>query len=173
MNLEEFSGPQIPQYAILSHCWGIEEVTFQDIQDIGRSRWHLMAGATKIRYAIVESSRHDLNYVWIDTCCIDKSSSAELSEATNSMYSWYEESEICFAYLEDIPSAQSSTTGLGHSRWFIRGWTLQELIAPANINFYGCRPAIPRMGTIFPDPSNAAGLSARIPSEYIKYRSNP
>ena len=96
-----------------------------------------MAGATKIRYAIVESSRHDLNYVWIDTCCIDKSSSAELSEATNSMYSWYEESEICFAYLEDIPSAQSSTTGLGHSRWFIRGWTLQELIAPANINFYG------------------------------------
>jgi Heterokaryon incompatibility protein (HET) len=137
MNLEEFSGLQIPKYAILSHCWGIGEVTFQDIQHVGRSRWHLMAGATKIRYATAESSRHDLNYVWIDTCCIDKSSSAELSEAINSMYSWYEESEICFAYLEDVTSVQSSIAGLGHSRWFTRGWTLQEMIAPAKIDFYG------------------------------------
>ncbi|KAK3301736.1 uncharacterized protein B0T15DRAFT_563241 [Chaetomium strumarium] len=71
--------------------------------------------------------------MWIDTCCIDKSSSAELSEAINSMYRWYVRSRACYAYLSDVTDVEH----LGNSRWFTRGWTLQELIAPHNVEFYG------------------------------------
>jgi hypothetical protein len=45
-----------------------------------------------------------LEYIWIDTCCTDKKSSAELSEAIKSMFSWYENAEFCTAYLEDVES---------------------------------------------------------------------
>lgn len=84
-------------------------------------------------------------WIWIDTCCIDKSSSAELSEAINSMYCWYERAAVCYAYLVDVPPRNPKTatkktseivSELGRSRWFTRGWTLQELVAPANLEFY-------------------------------------
>lgn len=71
-------------------------------------------------------------YVWIDTCCIDKSSSAELSEAINSMFRWYQESKICYAFLSDVADGR---TLFHESRWFSRGWTLQELIAPKRVVF--------------------------------------
>jgi hypothetical protein len=79
-------------------------------------------------------------YVWIDTCCIDKERSAELSEAINSMYRWYKEAQVCIAYLADVPSEDSPRSlysALAMSRWFTRGWTLQELIAPPTVKFYG------------------------------------
>jgi hypothetical protein len=138
MNLEEYFGAQIPKYAILSHCWGEGEVTFQDMNS---SKWQHMPGARKTNYASSQCRRDGLEHLWIDTFCIDKSSSAELSEAINSMYSWYEKSEICYAYLEDLfrrtqsGSLQTDSDLLG-GRWFTRGWTLQELIAPSKINFY-------------------------------------
>ncbi|RYP01527.1 hypothetical protein DL764_006193 [Monosporascus ibericus] len=69
-------------------------------------------------------------------CCIDKASSAELTEAINSMFRWYRNAEICYAYLSDIPSAKRIHQKLERSRWFTRGWTLQELIAPAEVVFY-------------------------------------
>jgi hypothetical protein len=77
---------------------------------------------------------------WIDTCCIDKSSSAELSEAINSMFKWYNDAEVCYAFLSDVnadedPNAWPSS--FRNSRWFTRGWTLQELIAPGVVYFYG------------------------------------
>ncbi|KAK8060938.1 hypothetical protein PG996_010868 [Apiospora saccharicola] len=75
---------------------------------------------------------HGLSHVWIDTCCIDQSSSAELSEAINSMFRWYQEAEVCFAYLYDATGVQDFT----ESDWFNRGWTLQELIAPRAVEFY-------------------------------------
>ena len=99
-----------------------------------------------------------MDYIWIDTCCIDKSSSAELSEAINSMYRWYEESNVCYAYLEDVeedyqdasedPVEDTNNDSIKRlngkvekkirkSRWFTRGWTLQELIAPSQISFFG------------------------------------
>jgi hypothetical protein len=89
-----------------------------------------------------EGSTDGHKYVWIDTCCIDKRSSAELSEAINSMWKWYWKSEVCYAYLADVPSEGfiSGTTDyseLSRSRWFTRGWTLQELIAPHNLLFLG------------------------------------
>ncbi|PMD65672.1 HET-domain-containing protein, partial [Hyaloscypha bicolor E] len=140
--LEEYFGSQIPKYAILSHCWGVEEVEFQHING---SEWHGMCGATKIQYASSQCKKEGLRYIWIDTCCIDKSSSAELSEAINSMYGWYEGSVVCYAYLEDVGRALSTQTSYGpsnkdktveESRWFTRGWTLQELIAPAKVDFF-------------------------------------
>ena len=80
------------------------------------------------------------DYIWIDTCCIDKTSSAELSEALNSMYRWYQEAEECYAYLADVPhNSINRATGVTgpswKSRWFTRGWTLQELIAPLSVIF--------------------------------------
>lgn len=77
----------------------------------------------------------DIPYVWVDTCCIDKSSSAELSEAINSMFRWYAKSEVCYAYLDDI-NGSSYIRELPTARWFTRGWTLQELIAPRNMIFF-------------------------------------
>jgi hypothetical protein len=146
LQIEEFSGSTIPAYAILSHCWGESEVSFEDINLPGNV-WMGKLGAKKIKYACEQSKRDGWDWVWIDTCCIDKRSSAELSEAINSMYNWYEASQVCYAYLEDvfIPSESFKVPDalitfqdlLKRSRWFTRGWTLQELIAPAQVVFYG------------------------------------
>ncbi|KAH8654577.1 heterokaryon incompatibility protein-domain-containing protein [Tricladium varicosporioides] len=135
--LEEYFESRVPPYAILSHCWGEGEVLFQDINS---SEWHRKTGARKINFACAQTLKGDLNlnYVWIDTCCIDKSSSAELSEAINSMYRWYQNAKICYAYLDDVDqrSTDRSNKDFQQSRWFTRGWTLQELLAPAHVDFY-------------------------------------
>ena len=107
--------------------------------DIERTNVQDKAGYKKIQYSCTQAVAYGLHYVWVDTCCIDKRSSAELSEAINSMYSWYQNARICFVYLADVtirvnvPIADSAFT---NSRWFTRGWTLQELIAPSNLIFY-------------------------------------
>lgn len=158
-------GEKPPLYAILSHTWEEEEVTFQDIQHLeAASR---LKGYAKIQGCCRQALIHGYNWVWIDTCCIDKTSSSELSEAINSMYKWYQESSICYAYLADIPeylyddlhdvqiycskieqdlrvfappSAEDreayGKVYMTKSRWFTRGWTLQELIAPRFVEFY-------------------------------------
>ena len=135
MGLEQKFGDQIPPYVIVSHCWGEEEVTFQDMNG---SKWQSMRGARKILYASQQCRADGLSYMWIDTCCIDKTSSAELSEAINSMYSWYEKAQHCYAYLEDVDveGLDDIVDGLRASKWFTRGWTLQELIAPRSVTFY-------------------------------------
>lgn len=79
-----------------------------------------------------------LEYVWIDSCCIDKSS-AELSESLNSMYAWYAKAQICYAYLVDVPAADDPSqpgSAFEQSKWLTRGWTLQELLTPAGIFFF-------------------------------------
>ncbi|KAK1829899.1 heterokaryon incompatibility protein-domain-containing protein [Podospora conica] len=123
-----------PTYAILSHTWGDQEVTFQEMQSGDPPTWK--EGYRKIVGTCKLASESGIDYAWVDTCCIDKSSSAELSEAINSMFRWYEEAEICYAYLSDISSDASELEQFGNSRWFTRGWTLQELIAPRQVNFY-------------------------------------
>jgi hypothetical protein len=80
-------------------------------------------------------------YVWVDTCCIDKTSSAELSEAINSMFSWYQKADVCYVYLSDylFPARKDNSLDeefFKNSRWFTRGWTLQELIAPESVVFF-------------------------------------
>src|SRR3984885_3787830 len=128
LKLEEFGGNQVPPYAILSHKWGEYEITLPDVE---ADRARNMLGYSKIENTCSVAHKDGFGYVWIDTCCIDKTSSAELSEAINSMYRWYQEAEVCYAYLADVvPNAKSL-----ESRWFTRGWTLQELIAPSNVIF--------------------------------------
>ncbi|KAI1211910.1 HET-domain-containing protein [Annulohypoxylon truncatum] len=141
IQLREFQGSAIPKrkYAILSHTWGEDEVSFQDLQaGTGRNK----EGYQKIVFTCEQAKRHGYKWAWVDTCCIDKSSSAELSESINSMFLWYKESAICYAYLVDVEQSQfpyARSNGHGEpqvSRWFTRAWTLQELIAPRVLCFY-------------------------------------
>ncbi|RDW63708.1 hypothetical protein BP6252_11253 [Coleophoma cylindrospora] len=140
LQLSSFFGAELPPYVTLSHTWGSDEVLFADIQE-GTAR--NKSGFRKVRGCCRKAAADDFAWVWIDTCCIDKSSSAELSEAINSMYQWYKASVICYVYLEDISTAGTHTmprispfVGWTKSRWFTRGWTLQELIAPPILEFY-------------------------------------
>lgn len=135
LRLAEFFGDQVPQYAILSHTWDEEEVTFQDIQDPIRET---RKGFAKISSCCAQARKDELEWVWIDTCCIDKSSSAELSEAINSMYQWYRDASVCYVYLSDVRSQGPffDEGAFGAARWFTRGWCLQELIAPSELEFY-------------------------------------
>ena len=190
LKLEEFFEEKIPKYAILSHTWAEGEISYKDFV---KNRNHDAAGWTKIRNCCKFAHNRGHNYVWIDTCCIDKRSSAELSEAINSMYRWYQQTKVCYAYLSDV----SYDEGFEHegengsanevdvknndniedeiedvdktnpdddledsndemlytngekphhlpehverafcaSKWFTRGWTLQELLAPNHVYF--------------------------------------
>jgi hypothetical protein len=130
--LEE-SFDKTPGYAILSHTWGAEELTFKDMERDGYTESRKVDGCCE------QAVKDGLDYVWIDTCCIDKSSSAELSEAINSMWDWYYQSGICYAYLADVPpgiDVEEDDSEFARSRWFTRGWTLQELISPRVVAFY-------------------------------------
>ncbi|PVH97878.1 HET-domain-containing protein [Periconia macrospinosa] len=134
--LKEFFGASIPPYAILSHVWGAEEVTFNDLLTQDHKSKH---GYAKINGCCQEAANQGIVWVWVDTCCIDKSSSAELSEAINSMFNWYQNSKICFVYLEDVPALENpfmSNSAFCNSRWWTRGWTLQELLAPRHVVFF-------------------------------------
>ena len=135
------------KYAILSHTWGPdnEEVTFKDLID---STGEDKAGYEKIRFCEEQARKNKLRYFWVDTCCIDKSNQVELHEAINSMFRWYRKAARCYVYLSDV-----SVAGGGRkrerrqseppwepefrgSKWFTRGWTLQELLAPASVEFF-------------------------------------
>ncbi|KAF0315511.1 het domain-containing protein [Colletotrichum asianum] len=122
LELEEFLGSDTPDYAILSHTWSCGE----------------KQGYQKILDACAQARGAEYNFLWVDTNCIDKSSSSELTEAINSMFSWYFHSGVCFAYLSDIPTSGQNfdADGISCSRWFARGWTLQELLAPKEVLFY-------------------------------------
>ncbi|KAI9775014.1 MAG: hypothetical protein M1839_001614 [Geoglossum umbratile] len=143
-SLVEFVGKNIPRYAILSHTWGSddEEVTFNDLTNgTGKDR----PGYRKIRFCGKQAANNGLQFFWVDTCCIDKSSSAELSEALNSMFRWYQNAARCYVYLSDVSVSTSDgddefsrgwKPAFKKSRWFTCGWTLQELIAPASVEFF-------------------------------------
>ncbi|KAF3045290.1 hypothetical protein E8E11_006709 [Didymella keratinophila] len=136
LRLHEFP-TDIPEYVILSHTWLDEDEVQYD--DVGKPEVQNMPGYNKLRAACLQVSADGFKWIWIDTCCINKNSSAELSEATNSMYTWYWNAEICYAYLVDVPSSDSHILAMSNfvkSRWWTRGWTLQELLAPAMVEFY-------------------------------------
>lgn len=142
------------KYAILSHCWSYpnsEEIEFEEMQKItdmkkdvlDKSGVRKRTGYEKILRTCLRAREDELKMVWVDTCCINKASSAELSEAINSMFRWYSESERCYAYLHDVSGGFPTTCNKeafpesnGWPRWFSRGWTLQELVAPRKVQFF-------------------------------------
>jgi hypothetical protein len=146
LSLTEFLEDNVPEYAILSHRWGAEEVTFAAVMN---STAKDKAGYRKIQFC-GEQARHDgLQYFWVDTCCIDKSNAVEYQHAINSMYRWYRDATKCYVYLPDVsfPGSDSASRSnvawestFRESEWFRRGWTLQELIAPS------CRLLLQRGG---------------------------
>ncbi len=139
LRLESFFGLTIPEYAILSHTRGKEEVLFEDMRDPAQPLPTQKTGFAKLEGSCAQARRDGYKYIWIDTCCIDKSSSAELSESINSMFQWYLHSARCYAFLADVNDLSDkagSWKTLEKSRWFVRGWTLQELIAPRDVRFY-------------------------------------
>lgn len=135
----------IPPYAILSHTWGRDEdeVTFQEVsQGQGLEK----AGYRKIEFCGKQALVDGYTHFWVDSCCIDKSNNAELSEALNSMFRWYQKAQKCYVYLTDVSKEKDDKhddmvrpawqRAFNESRWFKRGWTLQELVAPSVVEFY-------------------------------------
>lgn len=171
LEFEIFNDESLPEYLILSHTWGDEEVSYQDMrylqklailpvslrQDtaalfslslstgtsyVSREDIESKAGYRKVTSTARMALERDYRFFWIDTCCIDKTSSSELQEAINSMYRWYEEAAICIAFLDDVyPGVVRNLSDfhfgelLAGTRWITRGWTLQELIAPREVHF--------------------------------------
>ncbi|KAL3297179.1 HET domain-containing protein [Colletotrichum asianum] len=154
LHLESNKDPSKERYAILSHTWGDDEVTFKDLQNFSRAQTQV--GFAKISRTCELALERGFKYVWVDTCCIDKSSSAELTESINSMFAWYQQAAVCFVWLEELapvhqgaesPASAENIASSGNQklydisemrscRWFSRGWTLQELIAPREVEFY-------------------------------------
>ena len=138
---------EIPPYAILSHTWGDQEVLYEDVKtsDVKEFETEKQGGWDKIRFCARQAKLDGLEHFWVDTCCIDKANHTELSEAINSMFRWYQNASRCYVYLPDVEcriSQESQEPSPGweaafeESRWFTRGWTLQELVAPGSVEFF-------------------------------------
>jgi hypothetical protein len=134
----------LPAYAILSHTWGgdDEEVTYNDmIEGSGKFK----TGHRKIQFCGEQAARDGLQYFWVDTCCIKKSDAVELQRSINSMFRWYKNAAKCYVYLSDISIPDDNVkndskldfeTAFRTAKWFTRGWTLQELLAPSSVEFF-------------------------------------
>jgi hypothetical protein len=133
-----------PAYAILSHTWGAddEEVTYNDMVE-GSGKFK--TGHRKIRFCGEQAARDGLQYFWVDTCCIKKSDAVELQRSINSMFRWYKNAAKCYVYLSDISIPDDNVksdskldfeTAFRMAKWFTRGWTLQELLAPSSVEFF-------------------------------------
>jgi hypothetical protein len=141
--LKSFNVDDLPPYAILSHTWSEGEITYDElVADRGKGK----TGYDKIRFCGDRAAADGLEYFWVDTCCINKSTNDELSTAINSMFRWYQRAKKCYVYLPDVCVSEEVTDALAYritweeafrqSRWFTRGWTLQELLAPASVEFF-------------------------------------
>jgi hypothetical protein len=133
---------EIPPYAILSHTWGEQEVIFDDLKSLDNVKdvdANKEAGWNKIRFCAQQAERDGLKHFWVDTCCIDKTNSQELQEAINSMFRWYQNAKKCYVFLSDVENDTLEGDGkhaFRQSKWFTRGWTLQELLAPPSVEFF-------------------------------------
>lgn len=141
----EFAGVTVPPYAVLSHTWDQDdhEVSYQDlIAGNGPNKF----GWRRLAFCARQAKRDGLRYFWVDSCCIDKRSSAESSEAVTSMFRWYYRSAQCFVYLSGVSSKTPETASVALKavleiqilgiKWFTQGWALQELLAPRIVKFF-------------------------------------
>ena len=146
----EFRDDETTDYAILSHRWIEQEVNYEEMVDLEKvvkekqKEIRRRGSYQKILGTCEQAKKDGYEWLWVDTCCIDKRSSAELSEAINAMYRWYENSRVCYVYLHDVTDPSFPTAGdsekypssKGWPAWFLRGWTLQEMIAPKDVQFF-------------------------------------
>lgn len=189
---KEFFDSQRPAYAILSHTWGDEEVSYLDllfmtsdlppsalgaVQSLLRNPSRDSEGYRKVEACCRVARERGFDWVWIDSCCIDKSSSAELSEAINSMWQWYRDAGECYAYLfdvsfgsNDLPLGRHGRQAWQDARWFTRGWTLQELLAPRQVIFFNSGwEALASKNQMAHELSSITG----IPLDYLTGRYDP
>ncbi|GKZ37955.1 hypothetical protein AbraIFM66950_009818 [Aspergillus brasiliensis] len=169
LKLVEFMSDTIPPYAILSHTWVHgQEVIFEDMLSGTAEK---KPGFTKLKKTAEQAADDGFEYVWIDNCCIDKRSSAELSEALNSMYAWYQAASICYAYLSDVPTdvrIQDGDSEFARCRWFTRGFTLQELLAPREVVFFSSEwKAIGRKTELYEVLSTITGIGIQYLSQEV------
>jgi hypothetical protein len=151
----------IPPYAILSHIWENEEVTFNDVKS--RNQQEQLAGYSKLALTARLAAKDGLEYFWVDACCIDKSDRKKLSESTKSMSRWYQKATVCYIYLSDVsinkarsnsrdslstlatkPQYEGSpdwTENFRRSQWFRRGWTSQDLLVPNSTEVFSVEGA--------------------------------
>ncbi|RII24885.1 hypothetical protein CUC08_Gglean005700 [Alternaria sp. MG1] len=142
--LTDFRGKTIPPYAILSHRWSDSEILIEDISN--KTYKEKEEGYRKLQFCAERAAQDELQYFWIDTCCIDRWNNNERSKAINSMFRWYKNAARCYVFLPDVsvstaiePVQRSDWEASFHdSVWFTRGWTLQELIAPVSVEFFSC-----------------------------------
>ncbi|KAI1853180.1 hypothetical protein JX265_011461 [Neoarthrinium moseri] len=139
LELYDFTGDDVPPYAALSHIWANGEVSYHDIINGDAP---LKIGFRKIQHACRQAIKDNLDWTWIDTCCVDRTSSAETTEAINSMYQYFRQAAWCYVFLADVFTVDDALSEedryhqLRRSKWFTRGWTLQELIAPPRTLFF-------------------------------------
>jgi hypothetical protein len=141
--VKSFLEENAPPYAILSHTWSSEEHDEVKLQDIKDGTGTKKTGFQKLLFCRNQAKPDGLQYFWVDTCCIDQTNHVELSEAINSMFRWYKKAEKCYVYLSDVSVHKKDgdahiewESAFRNSRWFTRGWTLQELLAPKIVEFY-------------------------------------
>jgi hypothetical protein len=142
--LTDFRGRLIPPYAILSHRWSNSEALFEDMSN--RTYEAREEGYRKLQFCAEQAAQDGLQHFWIDTCCIDRWDNNERSKAINTMFQWYQDAARCYVILSDVsvPSATDASlrssweASFRNSKWFTRGWTLQELITPVLVDFFSC-----------------------------------
>lgn len=128
LSLEHFEGTCVPRYATFSHAWETDEASYEDmVKGTARSR----KGFLKVQVYAEQAKQDGCNYAWIASCCIDRRNSAELSDAINSMYAWYQNAAICYSHLSDFDFKPESArwAKLGQGTWLDACWTVQELLA--------------------------------------------
>lgn len=167
---------ELPKYAVLSHTWlpGSDEITYDDIVH-GAAHYRDKGGYAKLKFCCDQAAKDDLEHFWVDSCCIDKSSSSELTEAINTMFKWYRNATRCYAYLVDVSATEDDIVSTAAterwrgefqaSKWHTRGWTLQELLAPVTVDFYSLQ------GTRLGDKRSLQELiheATRIPTEALQ-----
>ncbi|KAI6028003.1 hypothetical protein BKA83DRAFT_4490519 [Pisolithus microcarpus] len=124
-------------YAILSHAWRVGET--HHFHDVGTESVRIQPGYEKVEMCCELARQDGLDYVWIDTCCADANSSAARTETAMSAYTWFQQAQVCYTYLDDVDGSEDPREGYStfrHSRWFKRAWTLQELLAPKHVFFF-------------------------------------
>ncbi|ORX97285.1 heterokaryon incompatibility protein-domain-containing protein [Clohesyomyces aquaticus] len=167
-SLTRFGPNNIPPYAILSHTWEADEqeLTFEEMMTGTGLNKAGVAGYRKIQFCGDQANKDGLEYFWVDSCCIDKTSSAELSESLNSMFRSYSEATTCYVYLSGSSSFDAShdvEPQLRGLRWFQRSWTLQELIAPKKaVLFTATWKAIGTKRSLSSPLSSVTGIPSRV-----------